>query len=245
MGATECSVLLFLLQNRISCMHITSVIPFCFPASIHSSEIIYNFPPKVSSQSSSWARLLLHCSVSSAGLARCQQSFWGGSYGRRRPLHWHRVHSLALGPTIFKPELNVLLFQLGELLPVWQKVEFLCESGDHGMWRVSVVKEPLLQSGNFRHGVNESAVSFPLLGITKSAAAAGNSWPSDKMLLTSGSVRKGCDWRRKSGIGRGAPTPSDPAGWMEALEKKEKGEKKNQKKERLKQVEQSGLRNHF
>ena len=54
-------------------------------------------------------------------------------------------------PPIFEPELNVLLLQTGELLPVGLRVEVLRVARDQGLRGVRVHHEPLLEPRYLRH----------------------------------------------------------------------------------------------
>lgn len=79
-----------------------------------------------------------------------------------RSSHRHSK-SLALGPTVLEPELNVLWLESRKLLAVWHAVELFRVLEDEVVTWVGVEVEPLLESGHLRHGVDESSVSFPTL----------------------------------------------------------------------------------
>ena len=73
--------------------------------------------------------------------------------------HCHS-QSLAFRSAIFEPKLNIFGFKSGELLPVGHSVELFCVLEDEVVTWVRVEIEPLLESGHFRHWVNESPVPF-------------------------------------------------------------------------------------
>ena len=61
------------------------------------------------------------------------------------------IYPLPHHSPILEPELDVLLLQPGELVPVGLRVEVLREARDQGLRRVRVGQEPLLQPRDLRH----------------------------------------------------------------------------------------------
>ena len=62
-----------------------------------------------------------------------------------------QIYPLPHHSPILEPELDVLLLQSGELVPVGQRVEVLRVARDEGLRRVRVGQEPLLQPRDLRH----------------------------------------------------------------------------------------------